>query len=68
MGEFIVFVICVAMIFFARYIFLVLFVLTGDKQGINEFGSLCNKEIPWQDNYWLYSEKYQIGDKEGDKN
>jgi hypothetical protein len=52
-------VIFIVMLLFARYIFVVLFVLTGDKQGIKELGNLCNKEIPWQDNYWLYTEKYK---------
>jgi hypothetical protein len=45
------------MVIFSKYVFAIISILSGDKESLQEFGNVCDKNIPWKDQKWSYWEK-----------
>jgi hypothetical protein len=46
----------VLMVYFGKYILAGISILTGDKESLQEFGNICDRNIPYGDTIWLPDE------------
>ena len=53
---FIIMGVFVLMIIFIKPILLVISILTGDKETLNDVGNLCEDKVPWRDTIWTREE------------
>ena len=53
------------MMFFAKYVIAGIIILTGSKEGLKEFGNLCEDEVPPPPQWYLNMQKERLWRRDG---